>query len=233
MIVLEAKGVTLRYGSVKAVENVDLEVRAGTIHGVIGPNGAGKSSLMDALTGRRRLTSGSISVLGQDVTRKSVVWRRRHGMSRSFQRTSVFGSMTVRAQLEMVARSTGENDLDGVIDALGIRQNLDAVCRSISYGDQRSVDIALSLLGQPEIVLLDEPGAGLTADESSRMLSHIREVCTDRGVAALLVEHDVDGVFRVCDEVTVLNLGQVLASGEPGDVRSNPEVVAAYLGKSA
>jgi branched-chain amino acid transport system ATP-binding protein len=154
-------------------------------------------------------------------------------MARSFQKTSVFASMTVRAQLEMVARKTAEEDLDSIIDALDVRPYLDLRCNAISYGLQRSVDIAMALIGRPHVVLLDEPGAGLSHDESVRMLDHIRSLCTDRNVAAILVEHDVDGVFRVCDRITVLALGKVLASGEPAEVRGDRRVVEAYLGSAA
>jgi branched-chain amino acid transport system ATP-binding protein len=231
--VLEATGVTLRYGAVTAVDNVDIAVEPGTLHGVIGPNGAGKSSFMDALSGRRRLSAGKVMLDGEDITRRSVAWRRLRGMARSFQKTSVFNSMTVGAQLEMVARRTGEGELDDIIDALGLRLFLDRPCNAISYGDQRSVDIAMALIGRPHVVLLDEPGAGLAHDESVRMLDHIRRLCTERNVAAVLVEHDVDGVFRVCDRITVLSLGRVLASGTPKDVRGDRRVIEAYLGSQA
>jgi branched-chain amino acid transport system ATP-binding protein len=232
MSLMQALGVTVRYGAVKAVDSVDFEVAAGSMHGVIGPNGAGKSTFMDALSGRRRLASGKVMLEGKDITRRSPTWRRLNGISRSFQQTSVFAAMSVRAQLEMVARRTQEQSLDTVIEALALRQYLDRRCDSISYGDQRRVDIAMAIVGHPRVVLLDEPGAGLAADESARMLDHVRELCTDRGVAAVLVEHDVDSVFRVCDQVTVLNLGRILACGEPAEVRANKQVVEAYLGSA-
>jgi branched-chain amino acid transport system ATP-binding protein len=228
--VLEATGVTLRYGAVTAVDSVDIAVEPGMLHGVIGPNGAGKSSFMDALSGRRRLSAGKVVLDGEDITKRPVAWRRLHGMARSFQKTSVFNSMTVRAQLEMVARRTKEQDVDSIIDALDLRAYLDVACNSISYGLQRSVDIAMALIGRPHVVLLDEPGAGLSHEESARMLDHIRLLCTEREVAAILVEHDVDGVFRVCDRITVLALGKVLATGEPAAVRGDERVVEAYLG---
>jgi branched-chain amino acid transport system ATP-binding protein len=231
--VLEATGVTLRYGAVTAVDDVNISVAPGILHGVIGPNGAGKSSFMDALSGRRKLSSGTVRLGGEDITKRSVTWRRRNGMARSFQKTSVFGAMTVRTQLDMVGRKTGEDDMDGVIDALSLRPYLDEVCSSIAYGHQRRVDIAMALLGRPHVVLLDEPGAGLSVEESVQMFDHIRALATDRNVAVVLVEHDVEGVFRVCDEITVLNLGAVLASGAPADVRAHPDVIKAYLGSEA
>lgn len=233
MTLFEGRGVSVRYGAVDALTDVDIELEPGVVHGVIGPNGAGKSTFIDALSGRTKVSGGQVWFQGADITARSPGWRRHRGVARSFQRTSVFPSMTVRAQLEMVARRQGESDLDGVIEALGLGPVLDTVCGEIAYGTQRSVDLALALIGDPKVVLLDEPCAGLVADESVRMLAHLRELCQQRGVAALLVEHDVDGVFRTCDRITVLNLGQVLASGAPADVRANPAVVRAYLGSAA
>jgi branched-chain amino acid transport system ATP-binding protein len=233
MTVFEAHGLTVRYGAVAALSDVDIALEPGVVHGVIGPNGAGKSTFIDALSGRKRPSSGTVHLEGSDITRRTVRWRRHHGVSRSFQRTSVFGSMTVRDQLEMVARRNSEPDLDSIVETLGIVDVLDDVCSEIAYGTQRSVDLAIALIGQPRVVLLDEPCAGLVTAESVRMLQHVSDLCKEREVAVLLVEHDVEGVFRTCDVITVLDLGKVLVSGSPADVRADENVIRAYLGSAA
>ncbi|KAA9164481.1 ATP-binding cassette domain-containing protein [Amycolatopsis acidicola] len=233
MSLFEATGVGVRYGAVRALDTVDISLAPGVVHGVIGPNGAGKSTFLDALSGRVRLASGTVRYVGEDITRRSPRWRRHRGIARSFQRTSVFGSMTVRAQLELVARRHGADDLPAIVEALELGPVLDRVCAEIAYGTQRGVDLALALIGGPKVVLLDEPCAGLVADESVRLLDHVRALCTEREVAVVLVEHDVDGVFRVCDEITVLDLGSVLARGTPAQVRADEAVVRAYLGSAA
>jgi branched-chain amino acid transport system ATP-binding protein len=233
MALFEARGVSVRYGAVKALQGIDIDLDPGVIHGVIGPNGAGKSTLIDGLSGRRKLSAGTVTFDGEDVTARQPRWRRRHGIARSFQRTSVFPSMTVREQLEMVARRMDEHDLSGIVDAVELGPVLDRVCSEIAYGTQRSVDLAIALIGEPRIVLLDEPCAGLVQEESIRLLEHVRTLCKERGVGALLVEHDVDGVFRTCDVVTVINLGQLLATGDPAEVRKHDDVIRAYLGTAA
>jgi branched-chain amino acid transport system ATP-binding protein len=233
MALFDGKGVSVRYGAVKALQDVNVAVEPGMVHGVIGPNGAGKSTLIDALSGRRRLSAGSVTFDGSDITSKSVIWRRHHGISRSFQRTSVFASMLVGEQLEMIARRNHEEDLDGVIDAVELRPYVGRVCSEIAYGTQRSVDLAIALIGRPRVVLLDEPCAGLVAEESVRMLDHVSRLCKERNVGALLVEHDVDGVFRTCDVITVVDLGQVLVCGSPAEVRGDERVIRAYLGTAA
>lgn len=233
MSIFEGRGLTVRYGAHVALDGVDISLEPGVVHGVIGPNGAGKSTFIDALSGRKRPSSGSVTFEGSEITRRSVRWRRHHGLARSFQRTSVFGSMTVGDQLEMVARRNDEPDLDDIVGTLGLDAVRDRVCSEIAYGTQRSVDLAIALIGRPKVVLLDEPCAGLVHDESVRMLQHVRDLCKERNVAALLVEHDVDGVFRTCDVITVLDLGKVLATGSPDEVRADENVIRAYLGSAA
>lgn len=232
-MILSATAVTVSYGALVAVDRVDLAIEAGSIHGVIGPNGAGKSTFIDALSGRVRLTSGRIELDGEEITRRSPAWRRRHGIARSFQRTSVFPSLTVGQQLELVARRLGEHDAGEVIDALSLRPHLARPCDAISYGDQRRVDVALAMLGRPKVLLLDEPAAGLSADDTDALVDHVRELAQHRSLSVVLVEHDVDAVFRVCDAITVLDLGSVLARGTAAEIRGDRKVIDAYLGTTA
>ena len=230
---LRVEDLSVAYGSVKALEGVSLEVaERGVLHGVIGPNGAGKSTLMDAITGRRRPTRGRVFVDGRDITRLSVVQRRRLGMSRSFQRTSIFPGIRVGEQLELVASQLGETDLNGIVDTLELGPVYDELADSIAYGDQRRVDIALALVGQPALMLLDEPAAGLSTSETVTLFEHLATVVRERNVIAMVVEHDVEAVFRFCDTITALDLGRLLTSGSPAAVRSDPRVIAAYLGSA-
>ena len=231
---LRVEDLSVAYGNVRALEGVSLEVaQRGVLHGVIGPNGAGKSTLMDAITGRRKPTRGRVFVDGRDITALSVVQRRRLGMSRSFQRTSIFPGIRVGEQLELVASQLGEKDLKGIVDTLELGRVYDEMADSIAYGDQRRVDIALALVGQPSLMLLDEPAAGLSTTETISLFEHLAKVVRERNVTALVVEHDVDAVFRFCDTITALDLGRLLANGSPAEVRSDPRVIAAYLGTSA
>lgn len=230
---LEIDAITVRYGRVAAVRDVSLTVTHGSVHGIIGPNGAGKSTLLDAVCGRRRCASGRIRFDGHDVTTEQVTRRRRRGLARSFQRTNIFPGLTVREQLELVASRFRGATIDDVVDAFVLGHLLDHQAGAIAYGDQRRVDIALALVGSARCVLLDEPAAGLTAEETTAVFQHLVALVQDRGMSAMLVEHDVEAVFGYCDSVTVLDLGEVLTTGTPAAVRSDPAVIAAYLGSAA
>jgi branched-chain amino acid transport system ATP-binding protein len=231
---LRIDDLSVSYGSVVALDGVNLEVaQRGVLHGIIGPNGAGKSTLMDAITGRRPPTRGRVFVDGHDITQRSVAWRRKGGMSRSFQRTSIFPGLTVREQLELVASQLGDTDLDPIVDTFQLRHVYEQPADSIAYGDQRRVDIALAMVGRPRLMLLDEPAAGLSTAETVSLFEHLVTLVRQRGVTALVVEHDVDAVFGFCDAVTALDLGRLLVTGTPAAVRSNPQVISAYLGTAA
>lgn len=231
---LRVEDLSVSYGSVQALEGVTLHVgRRGVLHGIIGPNGAGKSTLMDAITGRRAPTRGRVFVQGREITRASVQQRRRLGMARSFQRTSIFPSFTVADQLELVASQLGEPDLDEIVATLGLRDVMGQPAERIAYGIQRRVDIALALLGNPALLLLDEPAAGLSSAETVALFDHLKLLVEKRQVTALVVEHDVEAVFGYCDDITVLDLGRLIVTGKPAEVRKHPQVVSAYLGSAA
>ena len=231
---LRIEDLSVSYGSVKALDTVNLAVsQKGVLHGVIGPNGAGKYTLMDAITGRCKPTQGRVLMNGIDITSRPIEWRRRMGMSRSFQRTSIFPGITVGQQLEMVATQLGEKNLHSILDTLELNEIYDLMADSIAYGDQRRVDIALALVGQPSLMLLDEPAAGLSTAETVKLFEHLLAVVRQRNVTALVVEHDVEAVFKFCDAITALDLGRLLTTGTPAEVRVHPDVISAYLGSSA
>src|SRR5882757_6297377 len=179
MLMIEKLSVS--YGSVRALVEVDLNVRGdGVLHGIIGPNGAGKSTLLDAVCGRRRPTAGTVRYRDEDITRRSIAWRRRHGMARSFQRTSIFQDLTVYEQLRLVAQHLGDDRLDDVIEVMDLAGYLDRKPGRIAYGVQRRVDVALALIGRPHLLLMDEPGAGLSAAETLRLFEHLRDLVRER-----------------------------------------------------
>ncbi len=235
--VMQTEDVAIHYGGVKAVDGVALTLERGQIRGLIGPNGAGKSTVIDAITGRRALTRGQVTLLGEDVSALGVVERRRRGLSRSFQRTSIFGQMKVRQQVELASHKMGvadsEADAEAVLRELDLRHLADAVAEDLGYGEQRRLDLALALVGRPSVLLLDEPMAGLSVKESLDLAQHLKALTSRWDVSVLLVEHDMDVVFGISDAVTVFELGRVIAQGSPTEVRADPRVREAYLGSAA
>lgn len=236
-LVLQAQDVAIHYGGVKAVDGVSLALKKGQIHGLIGPNGAGKSTVIDAITGRRRLTRGKVSLGGVDVTELGPTERRQRGLSRSFQRTSIFEQMLVRQQVELASYKMGVADsgadADAILQELDLMYLSHAVAADLGYGEQRRLDLALALVGRPSVLLLDEPMAGLSVQESHDLAKHLQALTSRWEVSVLLVEHDMDVVFGISHVVTVFELGRVIASGEPATVRADPRVRTAYLGSAA
>jgi branched-chain amino acid transport system ATP-binding protein len=230
---LKVDNISVHYGRFQALSDVSLEIgETGSLHGVIGPNGAGKSTLMDAIVGRRRLSRGKIYYRGEDISARSVTWRRKNGMARSFQKSSIFPSLTVAEQLNLVADHLSDDQVDDVISVMDLGDCLDQKTGSIAYGVQRRVDVALALLGRPQILLLDEPGAGLSAAETLGLFHHLKQLVRERNITAVVVEHDVDAVFSTCDRITVMDLGRHLATGLPAEIRADQRVITAYLGSA-
>ena len=229
---LEATGLTRRYGGFTALNNVGFSLKRGEIRGLIGSNGAGKSTCMDVLTGRGRTPQGVVRLDGRDVSHLSERERRVAGLSRSFQKTNVFPELTIRDQVELAARRAEMDNTDEILEELSLDTIAHRPASDVSYGDQRRVDLALALVGRPKLLLLDEPAAGLTIEESLSLARHLRSLAERWQLTVMLVEHDMEVIFAICDRLTVLHLGEVLTEGLPEEVRANPEVVRAYLGST-
>jgi branched-chain amino acid transport system ATP-binding protein len=242
---LEVRSLTRRFGGLLANDDVSLRVELGEIHVVIGPNGAGKSTLINMLSGDLAPTSGQILLDGHDVTGLSSARRSLLGVGRSYQKTNIFRSFSVRENCRLGAQSRSPHPwrlLRGAdayadtnelarqaIEQAELAGREERIAGTLSHGEQRQLEIALSLATRPKLLLLDEPLAGMGAEESQRMVELIRKL--REAHAILLVEHDVDAVFALADRLTVMVEGRVLASGAPREIRRNPEVQAAYLGE--
>lgn len=243
-VLLDIRRLTKRFGSFAAVDEVDLAVAPGTIHSVIGPNGAGKTTFFRLLTGILRPTHGTVNFGGQDITglRPHTVTRR--GLTQSFQITNVFPRMTVTesVQIAMLARRRRcwdfattyhrkvERDSLALLDQVGLREVAGAETQTLSHGDQRILEVVLALATGPQLLLLDEPTAGMSPFETDRMVQLVTRLARERGLTVLLSEHDMDVVFGISDEVTVLHQGRVIAHGPPGQVQDDEQVIEVYLG---
>jgi branched-chain amino acid transport system ATP-binding protein len=246
MPLLEADSLTRRFGGLTAVNKVSVDLHIGELHAVIGTNGAGKSTLINMLSGEIPVSEGVIRLLGKDVTTLSQPRRARAGIGRSYQRTTIFPTFTVLENCRLAAQATLQRPWvlwEGagqcpktmsmareVMDLAGLSDVANAPAGSLSHGKKRQLEIAMCLATSPRVLLLDEPLAGMGAEEAERMLSMLERLKQTHAV--LLVEHDMDAVFRVADRITVMVDGEVIASDTPESIRSNPNVQLAYLGES-
>jgi branched-chain amino acid transport system ATP-binding protein len=241
---LEIRGLAKRFGGLTAVDQVDLAAGPGTIHSVIGPNGAGKTTLFRLLTGILRPTHGTVLFGGRDIAglRPHAVARR--GLVQSFQITNVFPRMTVLESIQtaILARRRRswdfvslhhrriEGEARDLLDQVGLHELSGAQAQTLSHGDQRILEVALALATQPRLLLLDEPTAGMSPFETERMVELVSGLARRHGLTLLLSEHDVDVVFGISDEVTVLHQGRVIAHGTPREVQDHEQVIEVYLG---
>jgi branched-chain amino acid transport system ATP-binding protein len=243
-ILLRGKNLTRRWGGLVAVNNVSLDLERGIVHAVIGTNGAGKSTLINLLSGEFPPSSGQVELLGEDVSQWPQSRRARAGLGRSYQRNTIYPSFTVLENCRLSAQAQHQQvwsvwrnaDTDtttrtvarDVAHRVGLEDALDRQAGFLSHGQKRQLEIAMCLATAPQVLLLDEPLAGMGAEETERMLTLLQELKQDHAI--LLVEHDMDAVFRIADCITVMVNGNVIASGTPDEVRHNPDVRSAYLG---
>jgi branched-chain amino acid transport system ATP-binding protein len=241
---LKAFGLTKAFGGLTAVNKVSIELNPGALHAVIGPNGAGKSTLVNMLFGDIAPSAGSIHFKGHEIVRRPPHQRARMGIGRTYQRMNIFPTFTVLENCRLAAQSrephafnvlrragsypTLMRAAEGALETVGLAHRSRTVAGILSHGEQRQLDIAMTLVARPVVLLLDEPLAGMGAEESNQMVELLRGLSADHAV--LLVEHDMDAVFALATVLTVMVNGCVLASGTPEQIRGNDEVQRAYLG---
>ena len=242
---LQAQALTRRFGGLTAVNRVSLALHVGQLHAVIGTNGAGKSTLINMISGELPVSEGTIALDGQDITRLPQFRRARAGIGRSYQRTTIFPQFSVLENCRLTAQAASQQPwrlfqdaqhcrhsmpiAHEVLQVAGLSHVAQRPAGSLSHGQKRQLEIAMCLATRPRVLLLDEPLAGMGAEESERMLSLLEHLKQDHAI--LLVEHDMDAVFRVADIITVMVNGEVIASDLPERIRSNKDVQLAYLGE--
>ena len=242
---LRVENLVRRFGGIVATDNVSLDVSRGELHAIIGPNGAGKTTLISQLTGQLLPHAGTISLAGQDITHVPAYRRSALGLARSFQITSLLLDFTALDNVALAAQAHDGHSFRfwgdarkesrlresamAALDRVGLGSRADTLVSRLSHGEQRELELAVALATKPQVLLLDEPMAGLGITESARMVRLLQEL--RREVTIVLVEHDMDAVFALADRITVLVYGRVIASGAPAAIRANEEVRRAYLGE--
>lgn len=243
--ILSVRDLVKHYGGVMATDHLDFDMVAGEIHAVIGPNGAGKTTFVSQIAGMVKPDAGRIRFAGVDITHASAAARSQRGLARSFQITSIFPHFTVLTNVALAVQAHAGHSFRfwraahkdpallepayAVLERLGLSQRANTLAANLAHGEQRQLEIAMALATRPKLLLLDEPTAGMGAEDSNRMAAFLRDLKGDYSM--LLIEHDMDTVFSLADRITVLVYGQRMATGTPDDIRQNDAVRAAYLGQ--
>jgi branched-chain amino acid transport system ATP-binding protein len=242
--ILRTESLSRRFGGLAAVSNVAIELVVGQLHAVLGPNGAGKSTLINLLSGDLRVSQGRIRYRGTDITSLSAHRRSQLGIGRSYQKTNIFAAFTAFENCRLAAQSRAPRVVHlfepasayrptneaahAALAAAGLDARADVVAATLTHGEQRQLEIAMVLATSPQVLLLDEPLAGMGSEEAARMVELLKRLAREHAI--LLVEHDMDAVFAVADLITVMVNGQVLESGPPAQIRASAAVRQAYLG---
>ena len=246
MALIECHAVTRRFGGLVAVDRVDMAVQAGETRAVIGPNGAGKTTLFNLLTGMLKASDGRVMFDGQDVTSLPVDQIIQRGVSRTFQLTHLFPELSVLENVRIAAQarharrwqffgggSVLEESRETALQAiktLRLGEHVDTMAGLLSHGDQRLLEVAMAISQKPKLLLLDEPTQGLSIEETEHAIEILRDLLVGGGLTVILVEHDMEVVFRLANKITVLHRGSVIADGTPDEVKANDSVQEAYLG---
>jgi branched-chain amino acid transport system ATP-binding protein len=244
---LETQGITKDFGKLRAVNQVTLEVRKGDIHAIIGPNGAGKSTYFNLITGYHRASSGKVSFKGKEVTRLPAYRRCKLGITRSFQITSIYPKLTVYESVLMAllahrgatlkflspAAKFYREDVWRILEDIGLEDQADRLGDSISHGDKKRLELAVTVGTEPELLLLDEPTCGMSPEETEITMALINKLSAERGITILFTEHDMSVVFEIAKRISVLHQGTLIADGSPQEVRTSEEVQKVYLGGAA
>ncbi|MGK5078715.1 ABC transporter ATP-binding protein [Janthinobacterium sp. HLX7-2] len=245
MSALRTSELVKRYGGILVTDNVSLDIRPGELHAIIGPNGAGKTTLINQLSGELASNSGGITFNDEDVTGLRIDQRARCGLLRSYQITSIFEQFTVRENVTLAALGAREHgfrfwrpllgrpDLarqaDDALASCGLAEHAQALAGNLAYGQRRQLELAMALAAQPKFLLLDEPMAGMSVQESQAVVALLASLKGKYSI--LLIEHDMDAVFTLADRITVLVYGKVIFTGTPDEIRHHPEVKTVYLGE--
>jgi branched-chain amino acid transport system ATP-binding protein len=246
MILLEIENLVKAFGGLQATDRVNLSVEKGSLGSLIGPNGAGKTTLFNQITGYLVPDSGRVAFRGEEITGLHPYEISRKGITRAFQIINIFPRLTVVESVQLAilakrghtlkcfapARRMVREEAIAVLETVGLAERAGALARELSHGDQRVLELALALAGEPELLLLDEPMAGMSPFERVKVTELIQKIHQDRRLTILFCEHDMDVVFGISERVTVLHQGRIIAEGKPEDIKKNEEVHMVYLGQS-
>ena len=246
-MLLRVENATMSFDGFIAINSVDLTVEKGEMAAIIGPNGAGKSTLFNLITGHLKPTKGKVFFHDRDITGQAPHTICQQGMGRSFQRTNIFPRLTVFDNIQVAVLSHARQSLNfftpakqlvqeetyALLEDVGLLDEAQSISGTLSYGFQKQLELGITLASEPELLLLDEPTAGMSPQETTESIALVERLARERGLTLLFTEHDMDVVFSIADKITVLHQGKVLAEGKPEEVKDDPDVQRIYLGEAA